>query len=310
MVSQLCSLKLNEYITLVHFYGTFMLVSCVLNLTFSVVGALGNLLAIRALWKASSLSATLKNLFLSLAVSDLAVASIPQFMLGVNIALILQKEASESNNFDIFCPKVLTTYLFFFFFLASASFLTITAIAVDRFLAISLHLRYQELVTPKRVIIALLGLWLTSAIAASIFISIPNHNLMVVVIIELYGLFVTTVVYSRIYRVSRHHQNQILSQCQLHNNQAMVVLREKKSAINALFVYVFFIACYVPSLCCAILMLANTSGMSIMVANHVTVSLVLLNSSLNPFLYCWRYREIRQIVKSTVKKILRITDTA
>ena len=69
-----------------------MLVLSVLNLTFSIVATLGNLLVIRALRKSSSISTTLKSLFLSLAISDLAVALIPQLMLGVNLAVMLGSE--------------------------------------------------------------------------------------------------------------------------------------------------------------------------------------------------------------------------
>lgn len=308
MVSQLCTQTLEGYKSVVHFHRTSMLVLCVLNLTFSVVATLGNLLVIRALGKASSISTTLKNLFLSLAISDLAVALIPQLMLGVNLAVMLHMEASEKHNIGNFCPEILLIYRFFVLFLASASFLTVTTVAIDRFLAISLHLRYQQLVTSKRVITTLMCLWLTSAIAASIFILIPENNLMVVAVIEFYGFFVTTVAYIHIYRVARYHQNQILTQCQLYNDQSMMLLREKKSAVNALFVYIVFIACFIPNLCCSILLLTDASRLSFMVANHVTVFLVLLNSSLNPLLYCWRYREVRQIVKRTVKKILRIAD--
>ena len=39
-------------------------------------------------------------------------------------------------------------------------------------------------------------------------------------------------------------------------------------------------------------------------ACYVTVFFVVLNSSLNPVVYCWRYREIRQIMKRTVKKYI------
>ena len=287
-----------------------MLVLSVLNLTFSIVATLGNLLVIRALRKSSSISTTLKSLFLSLAISDLAVALIPQLMLGVNLAVMLHMEASEKHNIDAFCPEILIMYHFFVLFLASSSFLTVTAIAIDRFLAISLHLRYNELVTSKRVVIALVCLWLMSAIAASIFISIPENNPMVVAVIEFYGLFVTTVVYIHIYRVARYHQNQILTQCQLQNDQTITVLREKKSIVNAMFVYIVFIACYVPHSCCTILLLTDASRLSFMLANHVTVFLILLNSSLNPFLYCWRYRELRQNVKRTVNKLLCIKEAA
>ena len=285
-----------------------MLVLSVLNLTFSVVATLGNLLVIRALRKSSSISTTLKNLFLSLAVSDLAVALIPQLILGVTIAVMLHMEASEKHNIDAFCPEILIIYRFFVMFLASSSFLTVTAIAIDRFLAISLHLRYQELVTPKRIIIALMCLWLSSAIAAFIFIS--ENNRIVVAVIELYGLFVTTVVYIHIFRVARYHQNQILAQWQLHNDQTITILREKKSAVNTMFVYIVFMACFVPNSCCTILLLADASNLSFMLANHATVFLILLNSSLNPLLYCWRYRELRQNVKRTANKILCISEAA
>ena len=93
------------------------------------------------------------------------------------------------------------------YLLASASFLTITTIAVDRFLAVSLHLRYQELVTPKGVISVLACLWFTSASIASMMISLPHHNILEATITEL--LFLTTVAYIRIYKVIRHHQNRI-----------------------------------------------------------------------------------------------------
>ena len=311
MVVQLCNFKLEEYKTLVHFHGTFMLVFSALNLTFSVVATLANLLVIRALWKASSIPATLKNLFLGQAISDLAVALIPQLVLGVNIAVISRMVANENYDFDIFCPIYLNIYLFFILFLVTASYLTVSAIAIDRFLAISLHLRYQQLVTSKRVNITLVCLWLTSAIAASIFLSIPEpHNLTVVAIIEFYGLLVTTAVYVHIYRVVRYHQHQILAQCQLYNDQAVVVLREKKSAVNAMFVYIVFIACYVPNSCCTILLLTDASRSSFKLANHVSVFFILLNSSLNPLIYCWRYRELRQNVKNTVKKLILITGAA
>ena len=167
-------------------------------------------------------------MLLSLAVSDLAVALIPQLMLGVNLAVMLHMEPSEKHNINAFCPEILIIYRFFALFLTSASFLTVTAIAIDRFLSISLHLRYQQLVTSDRVIIALIFLWLMSASAASVFISIPENNLMVVAVIEFYGLLVTTAVYVHIYRVVRYHQKQIQASCQLYNDQAEAVLREKK----------------------------------------------------------------------------------
>ena len=287
-----------------------MLSFSVLNLLFSFVAILGNLLAIRALWKASSIPVNFKNLLLSLAFSDLAVGLSAQLMFGVIIAMMLKMAGNGSYTFDLFCPTILGVFHFLSLLLSGASFLGVIAIAVDRNLAISLHLRYQELVTPKRVVAALVCLWLTSAVGATVFISLPAGNRMVTASTEVVGLLSASAAYIRIYQVVKYHQNQIQTQLQLQNVQAMGLLREKKSAFNALFVYLVFLVCYLPLLCTVMLLLTDSLGnISLLVADHAAVFLVFLNSSLNPLVYCWRYREIREIVKSTVKKIFRINET-
>lgn len=73
MTTKFCYHKLEEPTRLVRIHGNFMLTLCVLHLVLSLVATLGNLFAIRALWKAASIPDNLKKLFLSLACSDLAV---------------------------------------------------------------------------------------------------------------------------------------------------------------------------------------------------------------------------------------------
>ena len=299
MSAESCNKRLKGVEHLVDHYEGFMLTFSGLNLTFSLVATVGNLLVIFALWKASSIPANLKKLFLSLAVSDLAVGLFPQLMLGVIIVIMATTAENGNYNFGIFCPTTLNMGYFAFVLLVSASFLNVTAISVDRLLAVSLHLRYQELVTTKRIIIALVSLWLTSGVSASLFISLSHRNNIVSAVIGVFGLLFTSVAYFRIYKAVRYHQNQIQS---LTSVQAVDLLREKKSALNSLFVYVVFLACYLPNLCLAILLLTASRRNSFLVAEHVTFFLLLLNSSLNPIVYCWRYREIREIMKSTIKK--------
>ena len=74
--------------------------------------------------------------------------------------------------------------------------------------------------------------------------------------------------------------------------------------VRKMFISLAFLACYFPSFPCTILYETNTSDISFLVAKLASVFLICLNSSLNPIVYCWRYREIRQIVKNTVKKII------
>ena len=141
-----------------------------------------------------------------------------------------------------------------------------------------------------------------------IYIFLPKSNQMVAAVILLVGYFLTTVAYVRIYKVVKYHQNQIYSQNQLQNAQTRDALRQRKSAYNASFVYFVFLVCYLPFLPSVILYFINTSEISFLIAKFSSLFLIYLNSSLNPIVYCWRYREIRQIVKSTMKKILRLDE--
>ena len=304
MAEQNCNRFLDYSVKLVSHRRSFSRCFCVLNFVFSLVATLGNLLVICALMKIQN---TVKKLFLSLAFSDLAVGLCSQLMTAIISASIL-KMASSGNNTAFFCPTVLSVNRYFRYLLATASFLDIIVIAFDRLLAVSLHLRYQELITPKRVNIALVSLWLISSISAFIFVFLPTRNEVVTAVILMIGYVLTTVAYVRIYKVVKYHQNQIYSQNQLQNAQTREVLRQKKSAYNAIFVYLVFLACYLPFLPSTILYMTNTSEISFVVAFYGSLFLIFLNSSLNPLVYCWRYREIRQSVKSTVKKLFHMNE--
>ena len=65
----------------------------------------------------------------------------------------------DNNNINCSTYKVFvtTTQLS-----TAASFLGVVAVSVDRFLAIQLHLRYQELVTHKHVVGVVISVWVFS----------------------------------------------------------------------------------------------------------------------------------------------------
>ena len=286
---------------------SFFLGFCVLNFVFSLVATLGNLLAIRALMKNSTIPATVKKLFLSLAFSDLAVGLCSQLMTAI-ISAVMLTMASGEDDFAFFCPTGLIVVLYFQYLLAVASFLSVIIIAFDRLLAVSLHLRYEELVTPRRVTIVLVSLWLTSCVSPFLFIFLPKGTEMIAGVISVIGYVLTTVAYICLYKVVRYHQNQINSQNQLQNAQTREAHRQRRSAYSSIFVSVVFLAYYFPFLPYTILYLTNTSEISFLVAHFASIFLIYLNSSLNPFIYCRRYPEIRQSVKRTVKQIFHMNE--
>ena len=82
---------------------------------------------------------------MSLAVPDLAVGLLVQpFYIG-----LLIKWLQRDNSADATC----TTFFVITIFFSATSFLGVVALSGDRFLALHLHLRYQELVTRKRVVV-------------------------------------------------------------------------------------------------------------------------------------------------------------
>ena len=303
MELQFCQTRLKELTQLVDLHGNVMLSFCVLNLVFSFVAVLGNVLVIRALWKASLIPPAIRTLFLSLAISDLAVGMLPQPMFGVTIAVMLRRLSNGEYNFASFCPTVLTVCYFLMFGILLTSFLNIIIITLDRLLAVRLHLRYQDLVTLKRLITVLVAIWITSAIPITIFISVPEGDRLAGAVIDFLGIILTTVVNIYIYKVVRFHRNQIQCQFQVQNRQGLEIIRQNKSAYNALIVYVVFLACYLPLFTSFILLTVDNFRSSFLVFDHVSIFFAFLNSSLNPLLHCWRYREIRLNVKNSLSKI-------
>lgn len=95
---------------------------------------------IRALRKTSSLPKNLKTLLLSLAVSDLGVGFLAH---PLYVVYLVMKLKGVPTTIAFFTQKA---FHFMGIILGFASFFAVTALTADRFLALQLHLRYQELV--------------------------------------------------------------------------------------------------------------------------------------------------------------------
>ena len=116
--------------------------------------------AIYAIRKTSSLPKTLKTLLLSLAVSDVGVGLLGQpFYISLLVMWLQQSDPGCSTHKALFMVSS---------FFCLASFFGVVALSVDRFLAIQLHLRYQELVTHERVVSVVILIWVFTGLIVSI----------------------------------------------------------------------------------------------------------------------------------------------
>lgn len=300
-----CSHVLKFSLLMIAEHPSFGLFHCVTSLMSSITVTFGNSIIICAFRKASSMTLTSRILLLSVATSDFGVGLIVQ---PINTAIMARMLVFMNSHGDVanpelylmMCPLV-KTWQFFSVFFAGASLLTVGAISIDRFLALYLHLRYEQIVTPARVVAVVTAIWITAFLAAllqtlTVFNDIINSTG------ELLVIVMASFAYIKIYKIARRHHNQIYSQAQLENQTQL--LRAKKLAINTLYIYVILLICYVPSLCIFLIFkMSRTPGPLLTLCYYLGASLVFFNSSLNPLVYCWKLREVREAVVDILKSL-------
>ena len=125
---------------------------------------------------------------------------------------------------------------------STASFWGVVTISVDRFFALHFHLRYQELVTHKRVVAVIISICLYSALLSPMALWVPpNIQSLYISIGTVISLLFTTLAYIRIYLAVRRHKNQIqVQQVQNAANFASLI----KSAVGTFYVFLVFLACF------------------------------------------------------------------
>ena len=185
-----------------------------------------------------------------------------------------------------------------------ASFFGVTLLSLDRFLAIYLHLRYQELVTYKRVYAAVISKWAFSAVLSFMRLWISEQILYIIfVVIYILFLLTMTALNYKIYEVVRHHAKQIQATLQVitaQNNEVEMgnAASMRKFGIATLLIYLASLICYLPNLLSLIISLFSLT--STVVLDLYSLTLLFLNSTLNPLIYCWKLRQIRQAVVNIV----------
>ena len=185
------------------------------------------------------------------------------------------------------------------------SLMTMTAVSVDRLLALLLELRYKQIVTLKRTYIIVTTFWVFNLVAS--LCGFFDHRMIV-----LYSSLVISVClvillasYTKIFHILKNHQAQVLDHQQPSQTNALNMARFRKAVYSALWVQLALVVCYAP-VCTVNIVIALTKKYSLLsvVTQKVEVTLLYFNSTLNPFLYCWKISEVRQAVKQTIREAL------
>ena len=269
-----------------------------LNIPQSITAFLGNALIISALQKVSPLHSASRLLLGCLAATDLGVGLITQ---PIRIALFMSPEHSK------LCYYLTALFETIGAMFCAVSLLTTTAISVDRLLVLLLGLRYRRVVTLRRASVFVATLWIFTT--AMVLVAFYNFHIAINIayVVLLLCIGTSTFCYTKIYLALRHHQTQV--QGEVHQRRldgkgvTVNIARYRKTVSSALWIQMTLLTCYLPyGSLTAFIIISGIENPALNLVWAVTMSLLLLNSSLNPFLYCWKMKEVREAVKDTIRQ--------
>ena len=274
---------------------TIFLVISGINVVLSITATLGNALILVALHKGSSLNPPSKLFLRCLAISDVCVGLIVQPVAVVSLLAAVHHRWRLCRVTEILWYSVSMM-------LTSFSLATLIAISVDRLFALLLGIRYRQVVTMKRAS-TLVPIFLLISIIGCVLqhthlITFLAYNTLVWFV----WLVTSIYCYARIYLALKNHiQAQVIPTDQPHVISPLNLSRYKKTVSTALWLFAAMMFCYLPL---GGVLIAGTllelSG-SLLVTNFLAMTLLYLNSSLNPLLYFWKIREVRNAVKEILQ---------
>ena len=283
-------------------YTTFFVA---LNVFLSVIATTGNFLILVALRKVTSINPPTKLLFRCLAATDLCVGLIQQPLF---VTILLRDFPSPTAL--LYVHEVCSGLTFI---LCGVSLLTAATISIDRLLALILGLGYKLTVTVKRVRIVLIISFLVSLsvgfsnyIGLDMFANGSSFGLILLCI------FASVFSFTMIALKLRQQQAQVQQrgeQEQVNGEEIPLnIARYKKMVHNVAWLQMALIVCYIP-LTFVLLSRIVTQRDEKQFLYFCAITVLFMNSSVNPILYCWRIGEVKEEVKNTLKQIFQRSST-
>ena len=283
-------------------------VVCALTLLSSIVAVPFNLLVLFALYHATTLHRPSKALLSSLALSDLGVGVIVQPL------YIAYKWAQIHGDLPSACNAGIVSHIEGSHF-SAVSFLTMTAISVDRLLALVMRIRYHSVVTIKRVFFLLFAIWLLSGVWASFWVTNQRIYSFITIVLIPICLLVTLSSYVKIYLCLRRQNIQMGTHAKQPSTSLEIQTKDENTPSQIRYrrsvVSMFYLFCaFLPYLSHKVLVsiLGWRSSTSVLFSFGLT--LVYINSSVNPVIYCWRIPDVRRIVTSIFRNARSIISNA
>ena len=271
------------------------------NVLLAICSSLGNILILIALHKESTLHAPSKLFLRSLAITDLLVGVISE-----PLTITYWMSAVRKRQDD--CYNALFTSFIASYLLCGMSLLTLTAISVDRLLALTLGLRYRQVVTVKKACAFVIMFWIVSITCSAMCAQNVRITIWYSHIVIPVSFFTSVSSYTKIFWELHRHERQVrgnIIQREQSSNSSSAPLnisQYRKGVSSVIWLQVAVAVCYLPHGIVTALWTYSGQSSAIIVLRQLTLTLVYFNSTLNPLLYCWKISEVRQLVKELLRR--------
>lgn len=178
--------------------------------------------------------------------------------------------------------------------LSVCSSLHLMLVTCERLIAIKFTTQYPYIVIKRNIKVAVFSFWIfvfSYEVLRRLEIAIIFFNLLVPLVLISSVLFIVTA-YIILYRETLRHHKMIKTQ-QLPQEEVQRFAKENKALKTTVFVVGAVAFCFLPM---SLSVLSFVSELSVVFAAMWVRTFAMLNSLLNPLIYCWRQKDMRKYV--------------
>lgn len=268
----------------------FTLVTGIFNVVLSAIAVMGNALILTAIWKRTFERTSFHIVLSGLAFSDLCTGPFSQSLMFL---------PSIFRNVPIFRTLKEIGFLCGIYF-GAFTLLIITLLSLERWM----HTTRRSILTTRRRLVLVPLLVVIPGSFVVLFITLgpaATELSFALVVFMLVCVFVTFFAYFNLFRIIRQHQQQVQGNFSSQDGRqpAINVAKLKRSLRSIFYILALFSLTVLPVVVMMTLILTNKFSRSdeIQMVFDISLSIYFSSSSLNPVLYLWRMKDIRNGVK-------------
>lgn len=268
----------------------FPLVTGIFNVVLSAIAVMGNALILTAIWKRTFERTSFHLVLSGLAFSDLCTGLFSQSLMFLS---------SIFWNVPIFRTLKEIGFLCGIYF-GAFTLLIITLLSLERWM----HTTRRSILTTRcRLVLVPLLVVIPGSFVVLFIKLVPaaTELCFALVVFMLVCVFVTFFAYFNLFRIIRQHQQQVQGNLSSQDGRqpAINVAKLKRSLRSIFYILALFSLTVLPAVVTMTLILTNKFSRfdEIQMVSDISLSIYFSSSSLNPVLYLWRMKDIRNGVK-------------